>query len=256
MHVHQANTITPDSPADRQRGIIDTSLMSCALLMQVGAGRGVGFARLLVAAGLRKLTAIDPGIIDHENIGQSEYGLAHVGLSKPEAMERVLREIASDALVTKFHCCADDVEDLNYLMQRHSLIKIGIDDPAAMFRLADRAQRLGVDCIVAGTQGDNRQFFVAGIFASGPPLGELLPAVFRGVAEKDRTPTFFPSCLVNATTVNVVAARIAIGVLHCRASSSLDVSDVGSAFIDRPLVVGLNGVHEPSGAFMPMRLIG
>lgn len=252
-----AQTARSSSTAiDRHTGILDTLLLSNASILQIGVGRGVGFARLMTAAGVRHITAVDPGNIDAENVGQSDYGWSSVGLPKPDALERSLLEIEPRVVVTKYHCRADAIEDLPEVMGAHALLKIGIDDMRPQFALADLAQEAKVDAIIAGTQGDNTQFFIAGAFAGGPTLRELLPEIWKSLDDGYKPPAFFASSLVNATTLNVVAARIALGILHFRAGSQLPISDVGRAFIERPLVIGLNGVHEASGFLVPMRLVG
>jgi len=242
---------TEHMPGDRQVGILDTPLLSTTSLLQVGAGRGVTFTELLASAGVGSITVIDPDTVSRDNIGQSSHVLAEVGQPKAIVATARARAISPSIAVQAHSCKAEEVVDLETLIREVSLFKIGTDDPKVQFWLADLAQLLRTPAIACGTTGDNSQYYVALIAPDGPSLRELLPDAWRGLQEGYKQPPFFPSCRLNADSLNVQAARLALGLLHHLHGSTLPIASIGAAFASMPLVIGSNSWHEPSSFLTP-----
>lgn len=238
-------------PVDRQVDIIDTLLMQSAKFVQIGAGRGIGFTEIMVSAGLGALTVIDPDTVSRENVGQSGHRISEIGQFKASIACARAREINPSVKVENFCCIASEVPNLRQVIAGASLLKIGIDNPAAQFKIADLALRAGTSALVCGTTGDNSQWFVAHVAPGGPPLRDLLPEAWRGLQEGYKAPAFFPSCRLHAESLNVQAARLALGLIHHQAGSTLPIAEIGAAFTRMPLVIGSNGWHEPSGFLTP-----
>lgn len=237
--------------SDRQSGILDTFLMQSTRLAQIGAGRGIGFTEIMACAGLGSLTVIDPDYVSRENVGQSGHNIPDIGQPKAEVATARARSINPSIKAIDFCCKADEVPQLSEVIATASLLKIGVDNPGVQFELADLAREVGTPAIVGGTTGDNTQWFVALVTPAGPSLRDLLPAAWRSLQEGYKPPAFFPSCRLNAEALNVQAARLAIGLIHHRAGSSLPIAEIGAAFERMPLVIGSNGWHEPSGFLTP-----
>lgn len=239
------------SATDRQIGILDTPLMATISLLQTGVGRGLTFTELLASAGVGSITVVDPDTVSRDNIGQSAHVLAEIGQPKAIVATARARSINPSIAVQAYNCKAEEVPDLNMLIREASLFKIGTDDPNVQFELADLAQAERTPAIACGTTGDNLQFYLALITPGGPPLRELLPEAWRGLQDGYKPPSFFPSCRLNADSLNVQAARLAIGYLHHLHGSPLPIASIGAAFASMPLVIGSNGWHEPSRFLTP-----
>jgi len=70
----------------RLHGAIDLELMQGAHVVCVGIGGAMGLCEDLVRCGIGKLTAIDFDEVDATNIHTQGFDLAHIGLSKVEAL--------------------------------------------------------------------------------------------------------------------------------------------------------------------------
>ena len=70
----------------RLHGAIDLEMMQGAHVVCVGIGGAMGLCEDLVRCGLGKLTAIDFDEVDATNIHTQGFDLAHIGLSKVEAL--------------------------------------------------------------------------------------------------------------------------------------------------------------------------
>lgn len=235
-------------------GLLDRDLLRSTAILQVGVGRGLEHLRHLVADGIENVTAIDHDVVESRNVLTAAYEHQDIGNPKVEAAGRLLRATRPELIYEGLNARFDDVLDLAERMRNAKLVKICVDDAQAMFVLADLARGLGRDAIVAGTEGDNRQRFIAGVFPEGPDLRTLLPGPWAGVQNGQAKPRSFASTRMNAALIAAEVARVAAGVLHARAGSSLPIAAEGHAFIRQPLLIGLNGLHDPSGQFMPMQL--
>lgn len=80
----QPKTISSDPV--RLHGAIDLELMKGAHVVCVGIGGAMGLCEDLIRCGLGKLTAIDFDEVDATNIHTQGFDLAHIGLSKVEAL--------------------------------------------------------------------------------------------------------------------------------------------------------------------------
>lgn len=237
----------------RQQGLIDTPLLATRHVVQIGVGRGVAGAELLASCGVGTMTLVDPQIVEAENVGMSGYRLSDVGKAKADATAARLRDISRAIAVTTFTGRAEHMPDFDAVVRNAHLVKIAVDDPTAQFALADRVQAHGVDALVGGTTGDNRQFFVAAILPEGPPLRDILPAAWKGVQDGYTPPPFFPSSRIFSERVNLALAHITLGLLHYRAGSTLPIAEAGAAIVETPLIIGSNGVH--GDAYTPARFI-
>lgn len=237
---------------DREAGVNDSELLGSAALMQIGASRSANFTLLMLKSGIRDVTVCDPQIVEVENLRQTVFTREHLYSPKVSALASIGLEAEPRARIKGFQCLAEEMLDLEERMAKAALVKIGIDDPAAQFRLADLAQKAGTDALVTGMTGDGQQWFVVGIFPDGPSLRELLPKAWDEIQQGFRPKAYYPGSALNTETMNVAAARIAVGLLHYRAGSTLSpISDVGAAFVNAPIAIGFNGFHAPSGFFMP-----
>jgi molybdopterin/thiamine biosynthesis adenylyltransferase len=77
----------------RLNGAIDLELMQGAHVVCVGIGGAMGLCEDLVRCGLGKLTAIDFDEVDATNIHTQGFDLAHIGLSKVEALSDRLQAL-------------------------------------------------------------------------------------------------------------------------------------------------------------------
>jgi molybdopterin/thiamine biosynthesis adenylyltransferase len=235
-------------------GLIDRALLSTTAILQIGVGRGLEHLRHLVADGVPTVTVIDHDVVENRNVLTSAYEDQDVGKPKVVAAGRILRATRPTLVYEGLQARCDDVADLAARMRQATLVKICVDDAKAMFGLADMARDLGRDAIVAGTEGDNRQRYIAGVFAEGPDLRALLPGPWAGVQNGQAKPRAFASTRMNAALLAAEVARVVAGVLHARAGSDLAIAAEGRAFIRQPLLIGLNGLHASSGQFLPMQL--
>nr|WP_304363874.1 ThiF family adenylyltransferase [Jiella sp. LLJ827] len=240
---------------DRQKGVLDSRTLQSKKIVQIGVGRGFGFAKLMASSGVSRFCLIDPQEVALENVGLSAYETSDVGFSKVAAAARHIHAVNPLAEVETLHCDARDLTDLANRFAAADLIKIGVDDPPVQFEFADLAQTVSTDAMVCGMTGDGSQWFAAGIFPQGPTLRELLPEAWREIKAGARPPAFFPSCRINAETMNVNTTRLGLGLLHYRAGSPLPSAEIGEAFVQSPLAIGSNGFHAPSGFLMPARLL-
>jgi hypothetical protein len=229
---------------DRQRGILDNDLLRRSHVVQIGAGRGLGFAEMLVGCGLGKVTLVDPQTVSAENVGQSAYPRSAIGQPKVDAARARLLDINPDADIIAKQCRAENLPDLDDRLAAASLIKIGIDDPAIQFDLADRAQAAGTPAVLGGNTGDGRQFFAVVIYPSGPPLKELLPAAWRAVEQGFSPPDHYASSRLHAERLNVLLAGIVLGLLHHAGGSALPIARDGAAATDNPVFIGFHGMSD------------
>jgi hypothetical protein len=229
---------------DRQRGILDTDLLRRSHVVQIGAGRGLGFAEMLVGCGLGKVTLLDPQTVSAENVGQSAYTRSAIGQPKVHAAKERLLDINPDADIIAKQCRAENLPDLDGLFAAASLIKIGIDDPAIQFGLADRTQAAGTPAVLGGNTGDGQQFFAVLVWPGGPSLKELLPAAWRAIQQGFSPPDHYASSRLHAERLNVLLAGIALGLLHHAGGSSLPISRDGAAAIENPVFIGFHGMSD------------
>ncbi|MBB3356035.1 hypothetical protein FHT70_006008 [Rhizobium sp. BK049] len=236
---------------DRQAGILDRALLKGLSLLQIGVGRGIMFTELMASSGLKMFTAIDPDVVSPENVGQSGHVAYEVGQTKVGVACNRVRHIDGTIQTRAFFGRAEHLPNIEELMLQADLIKVGTDSPDAQFALADMAQRLGVPALACGTMGDNSQWYAALLKRGGPSLAELLPEAWEGLQAGRKPPAFFRSCRLNADSLNIQVARLALGLIHFQAGSSLPIAEIGAAFTRMPLVIGSNGWHEPSGFLTP-----
>lgn len=239
--------------ARRQHGRVDTGLLNSSSILQIGVGRGLSSTLTLHRSGLGRSTLIDNQAVEPENIGQTVFTAAQVGMTKVAAAKELILSVAPSASVMTYAALAENVAGLHGIMAGADLVKIGIDNPLAQFPLADAAQAANTPAIVHGMTGDGRQFYAALVVPGGRRLRELLPAAWEGVSRGYEPPAFFPSCAVHTDLMNAAVALMMAGVLHHRAGSTLAMmSDVGAGLAEACLATGFNGFHEPSGFLAPI----
>jgi len=238
---------------DRQAGRVDTGIMKKAYIVQIGASRGLSSLLTLVRCGLDYVTLIDSQRVGLENVGQTLYEVQHEGAWKVDAAKKMILGRAPHATVNTYAARAQDIPNLREIFAAADAVKIGIDDPASMFALADLAQDAGTAAFVHAMTGDGLQHFTAFVAPDGKPLREILPDAWKGVQAGYQPPEFFPSCALHTEMMNAAVALMMAGYLHHRAGSSIELlSNIGAGLMEAGLATGFNGYHEPSGFLTPI----
>lgn len=239
--------------AHRQLGRVDTTLLESSHVLQIGVSRGLSSTVTLHRSGLGHSTLIDNQAVESENIGQTLFNVSQLGKRKVEAAKDLILAVAPAAIVETHAVLAKDVPDLHVIIANADLVKIGVDNPAAQFELADAAQSLNTPALIHGMTGDGQQFYSALVLPGGKRLRELLPQAWEGVSQGYRPPEFFPSCALHTEIMNSAVALMIAGVLHHRAGSSISMmADIGAGLAQAGLATGFNGFHQPSGFFAPI----
>ena len=242
--------------ADRQRGQLCTRLLSKTTVAFIGTGRSLSKIEFLASSGIGRFILVDGGSVEHENIGQSAFVSDDIGEPKGDVAARRVLRINSRARVETFGCRDDELEDVNAVLGTADLVIDGTDSLSAAIRLSRATFQLGIDALHIRTEGNNRQYFIAGTLRNPPGLG-CLRCLLKTACDRHeaghQSPPFFYSHRIVPETLNVKAAWVALGLLHYRAGSTLAISSIGEHFTRLPCWVGLNGIHSASGEIFPIR---
>jgi hypothetical protein len=253
---HPGSTIVMDELADRQRGQLCTRLLSGTTIVFLGTGRSLSKIEFLASSGIGHFILVDSGIVERENIGQSGFACDDIGQQKGNVAANRVRRINPDARVETFACRDNELEDLNVVLGSADLIIDGTDSLSAAIRLSRAAFQLGVDALHIRTEGDNRQYVIAGTLRNAARLG-CVRCLLKSACDRHevgyQSPPFFHSHRIVPETLNVKAAWVALGLLHYRVGSTLSIASIGEHFARLPCWIGLNGIHDGSGEIFPIR---
>jgi molybdopterin/thiamine biosynthesis adenylyltransferase len=250
--------VTPlkDVLHDRQEGQLCTSLLSETTVAFLGTGRSLSKIEFLASSGVGHFVLVDGGSVERENIGQSGFLRDDIGQLKAHVAAKRVRRINPRARVQMFVCRDDEIKDLNTVLANIDLIIDGTDSLSAAIRLSRSAFQLGVDALHIRTEGDNRQYVIAGTLRNAAGLG-CLRCFLKSACDRHeaghQSPPFFNSHRIVPETLNVKAAWVALGLLHYRAGLPLSIASVGKHFAQLPCWIGLNGVDAASGNIFPIR---
>ncbi|UEM12403.1 ThiF family adenylyltransferase [Bradyrhizobium barranii subsp. barranii] len=114
---------------------------------------------------------VDGGTVERENIGQSGFACDDIGRLKGDVAADRVRRINPEVQVQTFACRDNELEDLNAVLRNADLIIDGTDSLSAAMRLSRAAFQLGIDALHIRTEGDNRQYVIAGTLRNAPGLG-------------------------------------------------------------------------------------
>jgi hypothetical protein len=241
---------------DRQEGQLCTPLLSETTVAFLGTGRSLSKIEFLASSGVGHFVLVDGGSIERENIGQSGFVRDDIGQLKAHVAAKRVRRINPRARVEMFACRDNEIKDLNTVLANADLIIDGTDSLSAAIRLSRSAVQLGVDALHIRTEGDNRQYVIAGTLRNAAGLG-CIRCFLKSACDRHeaghQSPAFFYSHRIVAETLNVKAAWVALGLLHYRAGSTLSIASVGEHFAQLPCWIGLNGVDATSGEIFPIR---
>lgn len=237
----------------RQAGRVDTAIMAGTHIVQIGVSRGLSSLLTLVRSGVANITLIDSQTVEADNINQTLFEERHSGMTKVEAAKDLILARAPTASVHTYAVRAQNIPNLQQILADAGVIKIGIDDPASMFELADLAQKAGTPAFLHAMSGDGRQHFTVCLEPDGKPLRDILPEAWKGVQAGYQPPAFFPSCALHTEVMNASVAMMIAGYMHFRAGSPIaQMSEIGAGLAARILATGFNGYHEPSCALTPI----
>src|SRR5205807_4468321 len=109
-------------------------------------------------------------------------------------------------------------------------------------RLSRAALQLGVDAVHIRTEGDNKQYVIAGTLRDALRLG-CVRCFLKSACDRHeaghQSPPFFYSHRIVPETLNVKATWVALGLLHYRAGSMLAIASIGEHFAQLPCWIGL-----------------
>lgn len=242
--------------ADRQRGQLCTRLLSGTTIAFLGTGRSLSKIEYLASSGIGHFVLVDGGTVERENIGQSGFACDDIGRLKGDVAADRVRRINPEVEVETFACRDNELEDLNAVLRNADLIIDGTDSLSAAMRLSRAAFQLGIDALHIRTEGDNRQYVIAGTLRNAPGLG-CVRCFLKSACDRHeaghQSPPFFNSHRIVPETLNVKGAWVALGLLHYRAGSTLSIASIGEHFAQLPCWIGLNGIHGASGDIFPIR---
>ena len=168
-----------------------------------------------------------------------------------------IERINPRARVETFACRDEELSKREAILGRADLIIDGTDSLAAAIRLSRGALQLGRDTLHIRTEGNNRQYVIAGTLAQEARGLGCFRCFLKSACDRHdggyQSPPFFYSHRIIPENLNVKAAWVALGLLHHRARSTLSIAMIGEHFASLPCWIGLNGIDAVSGEIFPLR---
>ncbi|GHU07798.1 hypothetical protein AGMMS50225_05300 [Betaproteobacteria bacterium] len=116
---------------DRLTGVVPTEIGEMRVLL-VGCGSVGSFvAAELVRAGIKKLTLVDPDIVEWHNLTRTVYGHGDVGIHKVDALRTHLLHIFNDLDVVTYSDAIENIDISLYLntLGQADIVIVAVDDP-------------------------------------------------------------------------------------------------------------------------------
>jgi molybdopterin/thiamine biosynthesis adenylyltransferase len=241
---------------NRQIGHIENDAMPKVHAVRIGAGRDHSGSMLLAAMGVKKITIIDPGYVEPENINQSGFTPADLGQPKAVALANCIMRACPDAKVTAIVARHDEVPNLADLMASADLTSDGADSLHVSKDLARLAWETNSNVLHVRSTGDSKRFIIVGTLARYKTPGCIrcrMKSAFDTLEQGYSAPPFFRSYRLVPERLNIYATWVTMGLLHTDVGSKLPIAAIGERFRQHPAWIGLNDIDPMSGEIFPIK---